>query len=101
MAQADGHDASKATASGQQATEDASAIAPATTSPQSLPLETKESLWLRRASMLSFWAVVVFLGLPIWLKTTAVYRAELPLQEMTAWAEGQVSDLHAALHYLY
>ncbi|KAF1941539.1 hypothetical protein EJ02DRAFT_347519 [Clathrospora elynae] len=54
------------------------------------PPETKESLWLRRLSILSFWAVVVFLGLPIWLKTTAIYRAELPLQEMTEWAEGKV-----------
>jgi phosphatidylinositol glycan class S len=54
------------------------------------PPETKESLWLRRLSILSFWAVVVFLGLPIWLKTTAIYRAELPLQDMTDWAEGKV-----------
>lgn len=54
------------------------------------PPETKESLWLRRLSILSFWVVVVFLGLPIWLKTTAIYRAELPLQDMTDWAEGKV-----------
>lgn len=56
------------------------------------PPETKESLWLRRLSILSFWVVVVFLGLPIWLKTTAIYRAELPLQEMTDWAEGKVES---------
>jgi phosphatidylinositol glycan class S len=43
-----------------------------------------------RFAILSFWVVVIFLGLPIWLKTTAIYRAELPLQEMTAWAEGRV-----------
>ncbi|KAH7381740.1 phosphatidylinositol-glycan biosynthesis class S protein [Pyrenochaeta sp. MPI-SDFR-AT-0127] len=54
------------------------------------PPETKENLWLRRYAALSFWAVVVFLGLPIWLKTTAIYRAELPLQDMTDWAEGKV-----------
>jgi phosphatidylinositol glycan class S len=54
------------------------------------PPETRESLWLRRLSILSFWLVVVFLGLPIWLKTTAIYRAELPLQDMTDWAEGKV-----------
>ena len=53
------------------------------------PPESKEGLWLRRYSILSFWAVVVFLGLPIWLKTTAIYRAELPLQGMTDWAEGK------------
>jgi phosphatidylinositol glycan class S len=54
------------------------------------PPESAESIWLRRLAILSFWAVVVFLGLPIWLKTTAIYRAELPLQEMTEWAEGKV-----------
>jgi phosphatidylinositol glycan class S len=58
--------------------------------PKQPPPETKESLWLRRLSIFSFWAVVVFLGLPIWLKTTAIYRAELPLQDMTDWAEGKV-----------
>jgi phosphatidylinositol glycan class S len=59
-------------------------------SPKQPPSEMKESLWLRRLSIFSFWAVVVFLGLPIWLKTTAIYRADLPLQEMTDWAEGKV-----------
>ncbi|KAJ5025493.1 phosphatidylinositol-glycan biosynthesis class S protein [Bipolaris maydis] len=54
------------------------------------PPETKESLWLRRWSIVSFWAVVLLLGLPVWLKTTAIYRAELPLQEMTDWAEAKV-----------
>ena len=54
------------------------------------PPETTESLWLRRWSIVSFWAVVLFLGLPVWLKTTAIYRAELPLQDMTDWAEAKV-----------
>jgi len=58
--------------------------------PKQPPPESKQSLLLRRLSIASFWAVVVFLGLPIWLKTTAIYRAELPLQEMTDWAEGKV-----------
>jgi phosphatidylinositol glycan class S len=76
------------------------ATAPEQTSPQLAssqkaaaklpPPETTESLWLRRLSILSFWAVVIFLGLPTWLKTTAIYRADLPLQEMTDWAEGKV-----------
>ncbi|KAH9863457.1 hypothetical protein IAQ61_009735 [Plenodomus lingam] len=59
-------------------------------SPKRPPPETKESIFLRRTTILSFWAVVILLGLPIWLKTTAVYRAALPLQEMTEWADGQV-----------
>jgi phosphatidylinositol glycan class S len=57
------------------------------------PPESSESIWLRRLAILSFWAVVVFLGLPIWLKTTAIYRAELPLQQMTDWAEGRARTL--------
>lgn len=68
-----------------------SAAPPVAATPQKqLPPESKESLWLRRWSIVSFWAVVLFLGLPVWLKTTAIYRAELPLQEMTDWAEGKV-----------
>ncbi|KAJ4286299.1 GPI transamidase component [Kalmusia sp. IMI 367209] len=54
------------------------------------PPETQKSLWVRRTVIASFWAVVVFLGLPVWWKTTAIYRAELPLQDMTAWADAKV-----------
>lgn len=54
------------------------------------PPETKQSLWLRRAVIASFWVVVAFVGLPVWWKTTAIYRADLPLHDMTAWAQGQV-----------
>ncbi|KAF3004272.1 GPI transamidase component [Curvularia kusanoi] len=62
----------------------------ATDAQTSPPPETRESIWLRRAAIFSFWAVVVFLGLPVWWTTTAIYRAELPLQDMTDWAEGKV-----------
>jgi len=55
------------------------------------PPESPESVRIRTAVVLSFWAVVVFLGLPIWWKTTAIYRAKLPLREMTEWADGKVS----------
>jgi phosphatidylinositol glycan class S len=54
------------------------------------PPETKESLWTRRWVILSFWVVVACLGLPVWWKTTAIYRAELPLQDMSNWADGKV-----------
>jgi len=40
--------------------------------------------------ILSFWLIVVLLGLPIWWQTTTIYRADLPLQEMLDWAEGRV-----------
>lgn len=55
------------------------------------PVESSESVRTRRYIVLSFWLVVVLLGLPIWWKTTEVYRAELPLAAMSAWAEGSVS----------
>jgi phosphatidylinositol glycan class S len=64
------------------------------------PPETKESLWMRRWVIVSFWAVVVCLGLPVWWKTTAIYRAQLPLQAMTDWADGKVLDPFTALEHL-
>jgi Phosphatidylinositol-glycan biosynthesis class S protein len=54
------------------------------------PPESPESVRIRTAVVLSFWAVVIFLGLPIWWKTTAIYRAKLPLREMMEWADGKV-----------
>jgi hypothetical protein len=61
------------------------------------PPETKENLWIRRWVILSFWAVVACLGLPMWWKTTAIYRADLPLQDMSDWADGKVMALLVAL----
>ncbi|PVI02332.1 hypothetical protein DM02DRAFT_308243 [Periconia macrospinosa] len=54
------------------------------------PQESTRSLWLRRTVILSFWAVAVLLGLPVWWKTTAIYRSDLPLQAMSDWAEGKI-----------
>jgi phosphatidylinositol glycan class S len=54
------------------------------------PPETSQSIWNRRLVLLSFWAVAVFFGLPVWWKTTTVYRAPLPLQQMLDWADGKV-----------
>ena len=54
------------------------------------PAETQQSVWLRRAVVASFWAVVALVGFPVWWQTTAIYRAELPLQDMTAWANAEV-----------
>lgn len=48
---------------------------------------------VRRRSLvvLSFWLIVVCLGIPIWWKTTTIYRANLPLDTMIQWADGKVS----------
>ncbi|KAI9794290.1 MAG: GPI transamidase component [Piccolia ochrophora] len=53
------------------------------------PPERPENVRTRSLIILSFWAVVVLLGLPIWWKTTTIYRAKLPLQEMMDWADGR------------
>jgi phosphatidylinositol glycan class S len=62
------------------------------------PVEKPESIRLRGMVILSFWAIVIVLGLPIWWRTTAIYRAKLPLDEMMDWAEGRVC-LQTSLHF--
>jgi len=54
------------------------------------PPESSDSIRVRGLVIFSFWAVVVFLGLPVWLWTTSIHRASLPLQEMLDWADGKV-----------
>ncbi|ERF71633.1 hypothetical protein EPUS_00622 [Endocarpon pusillum Z07020] len=60
----------------------------ATTAKKQPPPEKPEAVWLRTKVILSFWAVVVFLGLPMWWQTTSIYRARLPIQQMLEWSEG-------------
>ena len=55
------------------------------------PPEKPAEIRTRFMILLSFWAIRLFLGLPIWWKTTAIYRARLPLDQMMDWAEGRVS----------
>jgi hypothetical protein len=55
------------------------------------PPESPDAIRLRVFVIASFWAIVIFLGLPIWWGTTMVYRASLPLQQMNDWADGKVS----------
>lgn len=54
------------------------------------PPEKPESIRMRTQVILSFWAIVILFGLPIWWGTTTIYRAPLPLDQMTDWAEGRV-----------
>jgi hypothetical protein len=58
------------------------------------PPEKPEARNLRTKIVLSFWAVVLLLGLPTWLKTTQIYRADLPLESMFALSDGQVDPHH-------
>jgi phosphatidylinositol glycan class S len=57
------------------------------------PLESAESFRTRSLVIFSFWAIVLFIGFPVWWKTTAIYRARLPLSQMMDWADGKVSTL--------
>ncbi|RCI13551.1 hypothetical protein L249_5608 [Ophiocordyceps polyrhachis-furcata BCC 54312] len=56
--------------------------------PPEKPSETRKRFHI----VLSFWFIVVVLGLPIWWWTTTIYRAGLPLDRMLQWAEGKATD---------
>ncbi|KAI0400120.1 phosphatidylinositol-glycan biosynthesis class S protein [Xylaria palmicola] len=66
---------------------------PATTSAKTKmtpPPPEKPSHILRRSWIIaSFWLLVLCLGLPIWWRTTTIYRASLPLDQMMSWADGK------------
>ncbi|KAG0643616.1 phosphatidylinositol-glycan biosynthesis class S protein [Tuber brumale] len=53
------------------------------------PPDTPENTCTRSLVILSFWVVVITVGLPLWWITTAIYRAPLPLKEMQSWADGR------------
>lgn len=63
--------------------------------PPEKPSDTRR----RSLVILSLWLIVLCLGLPIWWKTTAIPRANLPLDEMMDWADGKVSQGHAGSLY--
>ena len=58
------------------------------------PPEKPEAIWTRTQIILSFWMVILCLGLPMWWKTTSIYRARLPFQEMLDWDHGTVGHTH-------
>ncbi|CAG8076696.1 unnamed protein product [Penicillium nalgiovense] len=53
------------------------------------PPESPAALQTRFRVIAAFWAVIIFLGFPIWWKTTSIYRASLPIAEMVDWADGK------------
>ncbi|KAF7553931.1 hypothetical protein G7Z17_g3313 [Cylindrodendrum hubeiense] len=64
-------------------------VSSASSSPKLPPPETQSDVRRRSHIVWSFWLVIVLLGLPIWWKTTTIYRANLPLEGMLEWAEGK------------
>ncbi|KAF4983532.1 hypothetical protein FZEAL_1067 [Fusarium zealandicum] len=70
----------------------AAAAAPSAASSSELklpPPEKPSDVTRRTRIVFSFWLIVLCLGLPIWWKTTTIYRANLPLDGMLQWAEGK------------
>ncbi|KAL1297853.1 hypothetical protein AAFC00_006380 [Neodothiora populina] len=65
----------------------------ATVAPKQPPPETIQETKTRRWIILSLWAIIAIFGLPAWYATTAVPRAELPIEVMTRWSEGQGSKI--------
>ncbi|KAI1984724.1 GPI transamidase component [Ophidiomyces ophidiicola] len=53
------------------------------------PPEKPEAIRTRSLVIWAFWAVIVLLGVPMWSKTTSIYRARLPLDDMIDWAAGK------------
>ncbi|KAH8881705.1 hypothetical protein GQ53DRAFT_754154 [Thozetella sp. PMI_491] len=71
---------------------DQPAAAPAASSTPSRkqpPPEKPSDIRRRSWVIVSFWLIVILLGLPIWWHTTTIYRANLPLSEMLDWADGK------------
>ncbi|RAK97866.1 uncharacterized protein BO80DRAFT_363129 [Aspergillus ibericus CBS 121593] len=60
-----------------------------TATPRLPPPEAPEAIRTRFKVIAAFWAVIVFLGFPIWWKTTSIYRARLPIPDMIDWADGK------------
>ena len=67
-----------------------SIMAASTSEQRGPPAEKPEAGRMRSLVISAFWAVIVLLGLPMWWKTTSIYRARLPLLDMMAWADGKV-----------
>lgn len=77
-----------------EAAEKTTAVPPSYPDSRKAPPPEKPSDVSRRSLViLSFWAIVLFLGLPIWWMTTTIYRANLPLSGMADWADGKVGHV--------
>ena len=75
---------------GGSTSEEAPANAVGIASKKEAPPESAESIRLRIWVIASFWATIIFVGLPIWWRTTTIHRENLPLSQMMDWADGRV-----------
>ncbi|EEY21004.1 conserved hypothetical protein [Verticillium alfalfae VaMs.102] len=60
-----------------------------TENPKEPPPEKASDVRRRSFVILSFWAIALCFGVPIWWITTSIYRANLPLSDMLDWADGK------------
>lgn len=70
-----------------------------TTEVEAPPPEKPSDITRRSYIVFSFWLIVLLVGVPIWWKTTTIYRADLPLDNMLRWAEGKVCCLCGLLFF--
>lgn len=81
--------------SGSEKTAVDSTMTPSTPAKAAPSPEKPEAARTRFKVIAAFWAVIIFLGFPIWWKTTSIYRASLPIEDMSDWADGKVRLLSA------
>ena len=62
------------------------------------PAERSGTVLTRRYIIFAFWVIIGCLGLPLWLWTTSIHRASLPLESMNRWAEGKACQVHYPLN---
>ena len=79
--------------SDQATADETSAQSPPSPSPSPAPSSFSLDKSRQYISALSILAVALFIGLPVWWKTTEVYRCPLPYKEINDLSVNQVSKL--------
>ncbi|KAH7018464.1 phosphatidylinositol-glycan biosynthesis class S protein [Microdochium trichocladiopsis] len=72
----------------EESTRSTAVTTPPATAQKAPPPEKPADILRRTSVILSFWAIVLCLGLPIWWHTTTIHKATLPLAQMSDWANG-------------
>ncbi|QIW97236.1 hypothetical protein AMS68_002754 [Peltaster fructicola] len=62
------------------------------------PPDTANEVWIRRLILAAFWVIVVAFGLPHWIWTTSVYRAELDVGAASRWIEGKACSFQYPIY---
>lgn len=65
------------------------AVSALTSKQKTTPFESPQAISLRRRIIISFWLLILLLGLPLWISTQRVIRSPLPEADINAWSSGQ------------